>query len=75
VTVASVVSGGPAASAGIQAGDTIAAVGGKAVQTPDDVAAAIQDRRPGDSVSVTVRRGGAEETLQVKLGTRPATTP
>jgi putative serine protease PepD len=75
VTVASVVSGGPAAQAGIRAGDTIAAVGGSAVRTPDDVASAIQDRRAGDSVAVTVRRGGAQETLQVKLGTRPGATP
>jgi putative serine protease PepD len=71
VTVASAESGGPAAAAGIQAGDTIVSIGGSGVRTPDDVAAAIQDRRPGEKVSVKVVRGGAEETLDVTLGTRP----
>jgi putative serine protease PepD len=71
VTVASVTSAGPAASAGIRQGDVLQAVGGETVRTPDDVAAAIQDRRPGDSVAVKVLRDGAQETLNVTLGTRP----
>src|SRR3954469_12511472 len=72
VTVAAVSAGGPAASAGVQVGDVIASVGGKKVSTPDDVAAAIQDRRPGESVAVEVERGGAAQTLDVTLAERPA---
>ena len=41
---------GPAAKAGIQAGDVITEVDGDRVQTPDDVAAAIEDNKPGDKV-------------------------
>jgi putative serine protease PepD len=71
VTVAAVTAGGPAAAAGLRVGDVIVAVGGKSVSTPDDVAAAIQDRRPGDSVTVKVQRGGGTSTLKAQLQTRP----
>jgi S1-C subfamily serine protease len=74
VTVASVSAGGPAASAGLRVGDVITSVGGARVNDPDDVAAAIQDRRPGESISVEVQRGGSSETLKVTLSERPATT-
>ena len=50
----------------------VVAVDGKRVTDPDDVAAAIQDRRPGEQVKIEVRRGGANETLTVTLGERPA---
>ena len=68
-------SGGPAAEAGIRAGDRIVAIGGKDVRTPDDVAAAIQDRRPGDRVAVEIERNGTRETLQVELRARPEQAP
>jgi putative serine protease PepD len=70
VTVASVSAGGPAADAGLRVGDVIVSVGGKRVSEPDDVAAAIQDRRPGESVAIELARG---ETVQVRLDERPAT--
>ncbi len=60
--------GGPAARAGVRAGDVIVAVGGDRVSEPDDVAAAIQDRRPGETVEIELARG---DTVQVKLGVRP----
>jgi putative serine protease PepD len=46
--------------------------GGTAVADPDDVAAAVQDRRPGESVSLEIKRGGSTQTLQAKLAERPA---
>src|SRR4051794_3441088 len=72
VTVAAVTSGAPAATAGLQVGDVIKSVGGKRVSDPDDVAAAIQDRRPGESVQLKISRGGNEQSIAVKLGERPA---
>src|SRR4051794_10076849 len=72
VTVASVSSGGPAAGAGLQVGDVIVSVGGRSVADPDDVAAAIRDRRPGESVAIEIRRGGAAQKLSVTLAERPA---
>ncbi|MDA0179488.1 trypsin-like peptidase domain-containing protein [Solirubrobacter phytolaccae] len=71
VTVASVSSGGPAEAAGLRVGDVIRSVAGDDVGDSDDVAAAIQDRRPGQQVAVEITRGGAQQTIQVELGTRP----
>jgi putative serine protease PepD len=66
---------GPAAQAGIQAGDVITEVDGDRVQAPEDVAAAIEDAKPGDKVDVKVQRGGSEQTIQVTLGQRPEQLP
>ncbi len=73
--VAGTTSGGPAEKAGLTQGDVVTDVDGKQVQTPDDVAGAIADKKPGDRVDVTVQRGGSEETVQVTLGQRPETVP
>jgi putative serine protease PepD len=67
--------GGPAARAGLRTGDLIVAVGGERVAEPDDVAAAIQDRSPGESVEVEVRRDGELRTLDVRLAARPGQAP
>ena len=50
-------------------------VDGDTVENPDDVAQAIEDDKPGDSVEVTVRRGGSEHTIEVTLGRRPEQLP
>jgi putative serine protease PepD len=73
--VQSATPGGPAAEAGVRAGDVIVAVRGTEVSTPDDVAAAIQDRRPGETVAVEVRRDGGRETIDVRLAVRPEQAP
>jgi putative serine protease PepD len=67
--------GGPAARAGLRTGDLIVAVGGERIAGPDDVAAAIQDRSPGESVDVEVRRDGELRTLEVQLTARPEQAP
>ena len=53
----------------------IAAVGGERVREPDDVAAAIQDRAPGDRVEVELRRDGDARTVTVELAARPEQAP
>jgi len=67
--------GGPAARAGLRAGDVIVSVDGERIGDPDDVAAAIRDRRPGESVDVEVRRDGELRTLQIELTARPEQAP
>jgi S1-C subfamily serine protease len=71
--VASVATGGPAARAGIQTGDKITAIDGKAIMNSDDVGAAVTEFKPGQKVTVTVDRGSNKRTLTVTLGTRPQT--
>jgi putative serine protease PepD len=73
--VRDVTAGGPAARAGLRTGDVIVAVAGERIGGPDDVAAAIQDRRPGESVEVEVRRSGDVRTLDVQLTARPEQAP
>jgi putative serine protease PepD len=69
--VADVVPGAPADAGGIRIGDTISRVAGKEIGAPEDISAAIENRRPGDKVEIEVKRAGATAKLQVRLGTRP----
>ena len=78
--------GGPAAQAGVHGGDRIAQLGmrrfyvggdvivaidGQKIATQFDVNLVLNKKRPGDSVTVTVFRGGKKLDLPVKLGERP----
>ncbi|MDQ0315136.1 Do family serine endopeptidase [Amorphus orientalis] len=62
----------PAAKAGIEAGDAILAVDGETVENPRDLARTIAGKSPGSTVALTVWRNGAEEEVQVELGTLSA---
>jgi putative serine protease PepD len=69
-----VIPGGPADDAGVRAGtdaDVIVEVDGRAVRDPDDIAAAIAGKRPGDQVRVVVLRDGRRVSLEATLGRRP----
>lgn len=48
---------GPAARAGIRAGDVILAIDGRPVTQPDELIVAIRAKAPGDAVLLTVRSG------------------
>jgi S1-C subfamily serine protease len=73
VTVAGAVSGSPAANAGITGGDTITAIGGTSVSSPEDVAHALVTYHPGNSISVTwVDQSGQSHTSNLTLTTGPA---
>jgi putative serine protease PepD len=69
-----VTASGPAASAGIRAGDVITTLGGEAVSNSSALSSLVDEHKPGDTVTVTLTRDGQRKTLQVKLGERPATT-
>jgi putative serine protease PepD len=73
--VQDVVPGGPSEKGGVQVGDLVTQVDGRRVFDPSDISAAIAQRKPGDTVDVTVQRAGGLLTLHVKLGQRPARTP
>ncbi len=75
--------GTPAARAGLRAsttpsgegGDTIVAIDGKPVASPDDVIGAVGARKPGDKMTVAVIRDGRQQSLTVTLSTRPERVP
>ncbi|HEX9992354.1 MAG TPA: M50 family metallopeptidase [Acidimicrobiales bacterium] len=72
-TVGAVTEGSAADEAGLQPGDRVVAVDGRAVETFDDLRAEVTGR-PGDEVSLTVEREGGTRTLEATLGDRnPAT--
>src|SRR3954453_15622711 len=87
--VQALVKGGPADKAGIRAGhtqtnaegglvaggDLITRVAGRAINKPDDTAAAIADKKPGDKVQISFYRGKTVKTATVTLGTRPSKLP
>ena len=73
VTIAGTVSGSPAASAGITAGDTITAVGGQSVTSAEDVAHALVKYHPGDSISISwTDASGQTHTANLTLTSGPA---
>ena len=61
--------------AGVRAGDVILQVNGKAVETFEQLSEALANVAPGDDISVTVRRGQRELTLEASANTWPSTIP
>ncbi len=63
-----VVAGGPAASAGLQAGDVIVQVNNTPVNDTSSLGDALLNKNPGDTVAVHIYRGSQQMTINVKLG-------
>ena len=55
-------------------GDVLTKLGGRDVQTMDDVHAALGGMRPGQKVAVELRREGKPVKATVQLGERPSGT-
>jgi putative serine protease PepD len=72
-TFETVVDGSPAGRAGLQAEDEVTEVDGKSITTGDQLRDAIDAKKPGDKITLTIKRNGDERTVQVTLGQRPAT--
>ena len=79
--------GSPAAKAGIQAGsktvtvqgeqfvtggDVIVKADGTTIKTADDLIAFLGTKKPGDTITVTVERGGKTQDVQITLAARPS---
>jgi S1-C subfamily serine protease len=87
VLVEQVLSGGPADDAGIKGatgqatiggqtvpigGDIITKVEGKQITGMDEIISAVNSKKPGDEITLTVWRDGQQKDVTVKLGDRPA---
>jgi putative serine protease PepD len=70
--IAAVRSGSPAETAGLRAGDVITRVDGQAVESAEEIHRAIESRKPGDKLELTVERDGEPRTVTVTLRARPA---
>ncbi|HSP71116.1 MAG TPA: trypsin-like peptidase domain-containing protein [Gaiellaceae bacterium] len=72
VYISSVAAGGPAAKAGIRAGDIVTSVAGKPTRTTDELTTALASLKPGQTVSVAVvSQSGAKRTVKLTLGSFP----
>ncbi len=71
VAVAGVDRTGPAARAGIRAGDVVTAINGQPVNTARSLIQAVAAITPGGSASVAVRRGNRDMEVAVTVGRRP----
>ena len=69
--IADVTEGSPADAAGLQAGDVVTAVDGRAINGAGDLSGRIRGHKPGDKVRVEYRRGGDTRSAEVTLGRRP----
>jgi S1-C subfamily serine protease len=73
VTVAEVMPGSPAASAGVVAGDTLTEVDGQPATTPDAVSAQIKQHRSGDKINFSWTDGtNRRRNATVVLAAGPA---
>ncbi|MGE5282266.1 MAG: S1C family serine protease [Chloroflexota bacterium] len=87
VLVAEVVKGGPADKAGLKGGSTEATIEGATFQlggdiiveiegqpigSMEEVIEAVDAKKPGDKMELTVLRHGEKKTIDVTLGNRPA---
>jgi putative serine protease PepD len=61
----------PGASAGLQTNDLITAVNGKSVTSTQGFIETVDNYAPGQTVTLTVKRGGQQQSIHLKLGTRP----
>ena len=71
VRLSDVIDGEPAEAAGLQNGDLVLEAGGEAVESAGEIQAAVAARKPGAKLVLKVRRGNAERSVSVTLGTRP----
>ncbi|WP_411120532.1 trypsin-like peptidase domain-containing protein [Streptomyces sp. x-19] len=65
---APVTPGGPGAKAGIRPGDVITQVDGAAVHSGEELIIKVRSHRPGDALTLTVQRDGAERSVRLTLG-------
>lgn len=74
LAVQSVVPGGPAANAGVAAGDVIVSLRGTSVADMTDFRFVLEQARLGDTVKLGVRRGAETKSLDVTLTPPPPPT-
>ncbi len=74
VVVTASLPGGPAAKAGLQAGDVIEKVDGVDLNNGQTLGGTIQPHSPGDTVQLTVLRGGSTVTVSLTLADRSSSS-
>jgi len=73
--ISSVQSGSPASIAGLQTGDVVTAIDGKAITSTQQFIETVDTYAPGQTIDLTVKRGGSTMQIKLKLGLRPQSQP
>ncbi|MEW6663373.1 MAG: S1C family serine protease [Bacillota bacterium] len=71
IYVGGILTGGPAARAGMRAGDVIVEIGGDEIRSYHDLQSALAKSEVGDRVIIEVVRNGRRVPLNVTLGEKP----
>jgi S1-C subfamily serine protease len=66
-----VISGTPAASAGLLQGDIIVGINGTTIGGGADVQQVISSHHPGDVITISIVRGTKHLSIKLTLGTKP----
>jgi putative serine protease PepD len=67
--------GSPADSAGLQPGDVITAIDGKAISSTEQFIEDVDNYAPGNTITLLVNRSGHNAQIKLKLGARPQSGP
>lgn len=70
VLVSEVIPGTPAEYVGLEPGDEIESIDGRALQTPDELIALVSARAVGDKIALTIRRAERALALRATLSAR-----
>jgi S1-C subfamily serine protease len=71
-TQPAIIPGGPAEKAGLKEGDIITKVEDQAIDATHPLDLVLSGYSPGQTISLTILRGGSTLTVKLTLGTRPA---
>lgn len=72
VTIANIILDGPAGPTALRQGDKLVKLDDTPIATADDVSSFLVGKRPGDTVTVTVKRGGQLLGVRVRLASKEA---
>jgi membrane-associated protease RseP (regulator of RpoE activity) len=74
-TIASVIADSPAEKAGLKRGDVIKSIDGTSVSDVRAIRDALKDKKPGDTVTISITRDGNAQDVTVTLEARPEPLP
>ena len=73
--ISSVQGGSPASQAGLEPGDHVIAINGRAISSTQQFIETVDAYAPDQTITLTVKRGGSTLHIKLKLGLRPQTQP
>src|SRR5437588_642152 len=65
----------PASRAGLKLGDVVTAINGKTIGSTQQFIETVDTYSPGQTITLTVKRGGSTTKVKLTLGTRPQSQP